>query len=94
VTEFVATDEGMQLLYDAVPFIPAWNPLAESLTDEDLLHFRDAVANGDPMPAIPAMNSVWTSWGNAIVLVHQQQADPAVAIEEAANAIRAEIAAS
>ena len=94
VTEFVATDEGMQLLYDAVPFIPAWNPLAETLDDEALLSFREAVANGDPMPAIPAMNSVWTAWGNAIVLVHQQQVDPAAAIEEAAEAIRAEIASS
>jgi maltose-binding protein MalE len=77
-----------------VPFIPAWNPLAETLDDEALLSFREAVANGDPMPAIPAMNSVWTAWGNAIVLVHQQQADPAAAIEEAAEAIRAEIASS
>jgi maltose-binding protein MalE len=94
VTEFVATDEGMQLLYDAVPFIPAWNPLADSLEDQDLLNFRDAVANGDPMPAIPAMNAVWTAWGNAITLVHQQQADPAQAIQEAAEAIRAEIVGS
>ncbi len=94
LTEFVATDEGMQLLYDALPFIPAWNPLAGTLEDEDLLNFRESVANGDPMPAIPAMNAVWTAWGNAIVLVHQQQADPAAAIQEAAEAIRAEIAGS
>jgi len=94
LTEFVATEEGMQLLYDAVPFIPAFLPLAESLTDEDLTAFRASVANGDPMPAIPQMSAVWTAWGNAITLVYQQQADPAQAIQDAAQAIRDEIASS
>jgi maltose-binding protein MalE len=40
------------------------------------------------------MNSVWTAWGNAIVLVHQQSADPAEAIQQAADAIRSEIASA
>lgn len=94
LSEFVATDEGMQLLYDAVPFIPAWNPLAGSIEDEDLANFREAVANGDPMPAIPEMNAVWTAWGNAITLIYQQQADPETAATDAAGAIRDEIASS
>jgi maltose-binding protein MalE len=92
LTEFVATDEGMQLLYDAVPFIPAWTPLRETIDDQDLVAFADVVANGDPMPAIPEMSAVWTAWGNAITLVYQGQADPETAIREAADAIRAEIA--
>ena len=94
LTEFLATDEGMQLLYDAVPFIPAWTPLAESIEDADLAAFSDAIANGDPLPAIPEMNAVWTAWGNAISLIYQQQVDPETAITEAATAIREEIAAS
>jgi maltose-binding protein MalE len=92
VTEYVATDNGMQLLYDTQPFIPAWLPLQESIEDVDLQNFAQSVANGDPMPAIPEMASVWTAWGNAITLVYQQQADPTAAIQEAAGAIRATIA--
>lgn len=91
LADFVATDEGAQLLYDAVPGISAWNALGESIDDEDLVQFRLAVANGDPMPAIPAMNAVWTAWGNAITLVYQQQVDPETAAIEAATAIREEI---
>jgi maltose-binding protein MalE len=90
--DFVATEEGMRLLYDQLPFIPAFIPLRDSIEDEDLVNFSQSVAVGDPMPAIPAMNAVWTAWGNAIQLVYQQQADPETAITEAAAAIRAEIA--
>ncbi len=92
LTEFIATDQGMQLLYDAVPVIPAWTPLAETIDDADLANFSTAIANGDPLPAIPEMNAVWTAWGNAITLIYQQQADPAEAITEAATAIREQIA--
>lgn len=92
LTEFVATDEGMQLLYDAVPFIPAWLPLQETIEDQDLAAFAAVVAAGDPMPAIPEMSAVWTAWGNAINLIYQGQGDPQTAIEEAAAAIREEIA--
>jgi maltose/maltodextrin transport system substrate-binding protein/arabinogalactan oligomer/maltooligosaccharide transport system substrate-binding protein len=92
LTEFVATDEGMQLLYDAVPFIPAWTPIASTIEDADLAAFASVVANGDPMPAIPEMSAVWTAWGNAISLVYQGQADPQEAIVEAAATIRETIA--
>lgn len=94
LSDFVATDNGMQLLYDAVPFIPAWTPLADSIDDADLAAFSGAIANGDPLPAIPAMNAVWSAWGNAISLVYQQTADPAEAITEAATAIREQIASA
>lgn len=90
--DFVATEQGMQLLYNEVPFIPAYIPLRDSIEDEDLQRFGEAVAIGDPMPAIPAMNAVWTAWGNAVQLVYQQQVDPVEAITEAAAAIRTQIA--
>lgn len=94
LADFIATDEGAQLLYDAVPGISAWNALGEAIDDEDLIQFRLSVANGDPMPAIPAMNAVWTAWGNAITLVYQGQVDPEAAAIEAATAIREEILGS
>jgi maltose-binding protein MalE len=92
LTEFVATDNGMKLLYDAVPFIPAWQPLAKTLDNKDLASFQAAIANGDPMPSIPQMNAVWTAWGNAITLIYQQKEDPDKAIKDAAATIRDTIA--
>ncbi|MEZ4666759.1 MAG: maltose ABC transporter substrate-binding protein [Anaerolineae bacterium] len=94
LTEFMATDEAMQALYEADPAIPAWLPLKNSIDDQDLINFGKSVANGQPMPAIPQMSAVWTAWGNAITLIYQQKEDPDKAITEAADAIRAEIAKS
>ena len=94
LTDFVATDDGMKLLYDALPFVPAWSSLAATIDDKDLKDFSLSVANGDPMPAIPQMASVWTAWGNAITLIYQQKEEPAKALMDAAEAIRAEIAKS
>lgn len=92
LTEFVATDEGMKLLYDAVPSPSAWLPLNNSLTDADMVNFGKAAANGDPMPAIPAMNAVWSAWGNAVTIIYNAQGDAETTIKEAAKAIRDEIA--
>jgi maltose-binding protein MalE len=92
LTEYVASDEGMKLLYEAKPFIPAWKPLADSLDNKDLASFQTAIANGDPMPSISEMNAVWTAWGNAITLIYQQKEDPDKAIKDAAASIRDTIA--
>jgi maltose/maltodextrin transport system substrate-binding protein/arabinogalactan oligomer/maltooligosaccharide transport system substrate-binding protein len=92
LTEFVATDEGMQLLYEADPRTPVWTPLVETLDNPELKAFAEAAANADPMPAIPQMSAVWNAWGNAVNLIYQQQADPETAIQDAAQAIRDEIA--
>jgi maltose-binding protein MalE len=91
LTEYVATDTGMELLYKSVPFIPAWKPLADKLEDQDLKNFAKSVANGQPMPAIPQMAAVWSSWGNAITLIYQQKEAPDKAMKDAGEAIRKEI---
>ena len=31
--------------------------------------FAEVIGLGHPMPAIPAMNSVWSSWGDAMKTV-------------------------
>jgi len=91
LTEFVATDEAMQALYEAVPAAPAWLPLREKVMDPDLTMFAQSAADGDPMPAIPQMSAVWEAWGKAITLIFQQQQDPEQAIKDAAAAIRQKI---
>ena len=94
LNEFIATDEAMLALYEAVPNSPAWMPIGELVDDPDLPVFAQSAANGDPMPAIPQMSSVWEAWTDAIRLIFQQREAPDVAIQDAAEIIRDLIAAA
>lgn len=91
LTEFVATDEAMQALYDAVPAASAWLPVRNKTQDKDITAFAASAAAGDPMPAIPQMSSVWEAWGKAITLIFQQQEKPDKAVKDAATTIRQKI---
>jgi maltose-binding protein MalE len=90
--EFVATEETMQAIFDADPRPSAFLPVRDAIEDEDIAAFAEAGANGLPMPAIPEMSAVWTSWGNAQQLVSQQAEAPDAAFETAAEQVRTAIA--
>lgn len=90
--EFVATEETMQAIFDADPRPSAFLPVRDAITDEDIAAFAEAGASGLPMPAIPEMSAVWTSWGNAMQLVSQQSEAPDAAFKEAAEQVRTAIA--
>lgn len=92
LTEYIATDDAMQMLYEAVPNGPAWLPIRAKMTDPDLKAFAASAADGDPMPAIPQMSAVWEAWGKAITLIFQQQQAPDQAMKDAAKTIREKIA--
>lgn len=92
LNEFVATDDVMLALYEGEPRPPAWMPILEEIEDPLLAAFGESAVNGIPMPAIPEMSAVWTAWGNAMQLVIQQQLEPADALADAAEQIRAAIA--
>jgi maltose-binding protein MalE len=92
VTEFLASDEVMQKLYEAQFGIPAWLPVRTKVMNADIEGFSKSVGNGDPMPAIPAMASVWNISDNALKLIYQQKGAPDATMKEAATALRAEIA--
>jgi maltose/maltodextrin transport system substrate-binding protein/arabinogalactan oligomer/maltooligosaccharide transport system substrate-binding protein len=94
LNEFIATDEAMLALYEAVPSSPAWLPIIEQVDDPDLPIFAASAANGDPMPAIPQMSAVWESWTVAIRLIFQGGAEADVAIQDAAAVIRDLIASA
>jgi maltose-binding protein MalE len=93
LTEYIATDEAMQAIFDVDPRASAWLPVREKVKDADLVIFGESAANGDPMPNIPEMNAVWDAWGKAITLVFQQKENPDKAFKDAAQAIREKIAA-
>jgi maltose-binding protein MalE len=92
VTEFLATNDIMKKLYEAQFGIPAWLPTRQEVTNPDIDAFSASVANGDPMPAIPAMTSVWNIGNNAFVLIYQQKAAPDAVMKDAATALRDAIA--
>lgn len=94
LTEFIATDEAMQALYDAVPSSPAWLPVRAKVTDADINVFASSASDGDPMPAIPQMSTVWEAWSKGITIIFQQQADAEQAMKDAAKAIRDKIASA
>jgi len=90
LTEYIATDETMRSLWEADKRIPTWKPVETTVMAEnaDLAAFADSAANGNPLPAIPQMDSVWTAWTNAINLIFAQSGDPDQAITDAATQIR------
>jgi arabinogalactan oligomer / maltooligosaccharide transport system substrate-binding protein len=72
LSEFVATPEVMQAIYDAGLRPPAYAATLEGLADDPTIAgFAAAGEGADPMPAIPEMSAVWTAWENAIILVAQ-----------------------
>ncbi len=94
LTEFVATDETMQALYDLGDRASAYLPVLDKTEDPDLAAFGEAGKNGLPMPAIPEMSAVWTAWGDAVTLIFQQQLPADEAFTNAAEQILATIAES
>lgn len=90
LTEYIATDDAMEQLYAADPRIPVWIPLQTTVvaTDADIAAFAESAKNGDSLPAIPEMSSVWDAWIVAINVIFEQSQDPDAAVTDAAEKIR------
>lgn len=86
LTEFLATEESMQLLADGSNRPSAW--LSISSDDPDLAAFGEIAGIAQPMPNIPEMGSVWGSWGDATTLVVNGEQESADAYGNAATQIR------
>ncbi len=91
LTEFVATEEVMQQLFEAGGRPVALLSVFEAIDDPRIAAFAAAGETGLPMPAIPAMSAVWTAWGNAEQLVVTQEEEPEPAFTNAAEQIRTAI---
>ena len=89
LTEFVATEETMQLLYETGLRPSAYTSVLDKTEDPDLKAMGLAGANAIPMPNIPAMGSVWSAWNNGITLAITGQLTPEESMKDAADQIRA-----
>jgi maltose-binding protein MalE len=85
--DYVGTTEMQTALYEAGDRPPAYLPARDAM-DEIGQSFADVIELGHPMPAIPAMGSVWSAWGDAIRTVMLGSATPADAAANAAKIVR------
>ena len=85
--QYLETKEAQSKLQQLGGRVPAMTEVADSLTDENLKQFASIAGSGLPMPAIPAMGSVWDYWGKTEVAI-VNGADPASSWETMVNNIK------
>ena len=88
--QYLETKEAQSKLQELGGRVPAMTEVANSLSDENLKQFASIAGNGLPMPAIPAMGSVWDYWGKTEVSI-VNGADPASSWETMVNNIQTSI---
>lgn len=91
LTEFIATEEAMQFIFEGDPRPSAWQSIFDATEDEDMRGFAEAGVTGQAMPAIPEMGSVWNAWDNAGLLIVQGELTPEEALTEAESQIITQI---
>jgi maltose/maltodextrin transport system substrate-binding protein/arabinogalactan oligomer/maltooligosaccharide transport system substrate-binding protein len=92
LTEFVATDEFMQKIYETGLRPSAFKSVLDKTDDPDLKAMGQAGVDAMPMPNIPEMGSVWTAADNGIMLAVTGEQTPEQAMTDAANQVRSLIA--
>ena len=88
--QYLETKDAQSKLQELGGRVPAMTEVANSLSDENLKQFATIAGNGLPMPAIPAMGSVWDYWGKTEVSI-VNGADPASSWETMVNNIQTSI---
>jgi len=88
LTEFVATQDTMQLLYETGLRPSAFKTVLATTDDPDLKAMGEAGVNAIPMPNIPEMGSVWSAWNNGISLALTGQLTPEESMTDAAQQVR------
>lgn len=89
LTEYVATEEFMQQIYDTGLRPSAFKSVLATTADPDLKAMGEAGANAIPMPNIPEMGSVWSAWNNGIALALTGDLTPDESMKDAAEQVRA-----
>ncbi len=93
ITEVMSTEEAQTGLFEAGGRPPAHlDAFAAAATDPDIEGFGEAGIDGQPLPAIPEMGSVWSAWTDAYALILSGESDGDVAFTNAADQIRTLIA--
>jgi arabinogalactan oligomer / maltooligosaccharide transport system substrate-binding protein len=92
LTDYIATDDVMTQIQNAELKASAFKPVFDKITNPDILALGLAGNNSVPMPAIPAMGSVWGAWSDAMTLIFQGKQTADAALKDAGKKIRDVIA--
>lgn len=92
LTEFVATEEFMQQIYETGLRPSSFKSVLATTDDPDLKAMGEAGASAMPMPNIPEMGSVWSAADNGIALAVTGAQTPEQAMKDAAEQVRTLIA--
>lgn len=93
ITEVMSTQEAQTALFEAGGRPPAHTAAFDAAaSDPDIAGFGESGVNGQPMPAIPEMGSVWSAWTDAYALILSGESEGDVAFGDAAEQIRTLIA--
>jgi arabinogalactan oligomer / maltooligosaccharide transport system substrate-binding protein len=91
VNNGVNSEEAMMTLFEGTQLPPAMTAVQEQVDDPDLTVFTEAANRAAPMPAIPAMASVWEPLGKAYSAIVSGK-DPVATITSAGDTINKNIA--
>jgi arabinogalactan oligomer/maltooligosaccharide transport system substrate-binding protein len=93
VVNYLGTEDVARALYEGGQRPPAYTSVFEEVASDPIIAgFGEYGANGQPLPNIPAMNSVWGDYGNAQRDILLGNGDPATLVTDAAGRIREAIA--
>lgn len=94
IVNYLSSEAVQTALYEIGGRPPALTAAYEAAAanDADVAAFGAIGQNGVPMPAIPAMGSVWADWGNAELTLIKGEGDPAEVWSTAVANIEAKIA--
>jgi hypothetical protein len=87
LTEYVATEDFMQQIYETGLRPSAFKSVLEKTDDPDLLAMGQ-IDNAIPMPNIPEMGSVWSAWNNGITLAITGKQTPEESMKDSASQVR------
>lgn len=77
VVDYVGNSQTQKELFAVTGRIPANKSAFDSAGDDRVVKgFGEAGRNSEPLPAIPAMGSVWASWGSSEIAIIKGQGKP------------------
>jgi arabinogalactan oligomer / maltooligosaccharide transport system substrate-binding protein len=95
LTQVMASEHAQLAMYEANRRPPALTTAFDRVTADDpaMAAFGEAGADGQPMPAVPAMSTVFSAMGDAYRLIYTGGAPPEQAMQDAANQVREAVGA-
>jgi arabinogalactan oligomer/maltooligosaccharide transport system substrate-binding protein len=92
VVDYIGKSETQKELFTVTGRIPANKSAFDSVGNDRVVKgFGEAGRNAEPLPAIPAMGSVWASWGSSEIAIIKGQGKPEVIWNQMIKDIKASI---